>query len=82
MSGLLEKKLRYQGKQYSSGSFARGGSGEPHYLTQAADYIKDLEDVAHYADGMVGILRETHPGKAEALDSRLLKIKSRMDTGQ
>ena len=38
---ILKKKLRYQGKQYSS--MVRGGSGEPHMLTQAADRIDSLE---------------------------------------
>ena len=43
-SDTLKKRLRYQGRQYSSGSFARGGDGEPHMLTQAADRIELLEN--------------------------------------
>jgi len=39
----LKKRLRYQGAQYSNGSFARGGSRQPHMLTQAADRIDELE---------------------------------------
>lgn len=42
-SETLKKRLRYQGAQYSSGNAARGGSGEVHMLTQAADRIDELE---------------------------------------
>lgn len=34
-----------------------------------------LYDLAHYADGMVTILKESHPGKAEALNMRITKAK-------
>lgn len=40
----IKQRLRYQGKQYSAGGFARGGSPEErHYLEQAADLIEALE---------------------------------------
>lgn len=42
-SDTLKKRLRYQGKQYSSGQFARGGGQEKHMLTQAAERIEELE---------------------------------------
>jgi hypothetical protein len=42
MSDLVSK-LRYQGKQYSAGQWARGGGSDVHYLTQAADRIEALE---------------------------------------
>lgn len=37
---ILIKKLRYMGTQYLAAQKARGGSGGPHYLTQAADTIE------------------------------------------
>ena len=40
----LKQRLRYQGKQYSAGAFARGGAPERHYLEQAADRIQELEN--------------------------------------
>lgn len=40
----LKQRLRYQGKQYSAGAFARGGAPERHYLEQAADRIHELEN--------------------------------------
>jgi len=40
----LKKRLRYQGRQYSAGSVARGGAHELHYLEQAADRIQELEN--------------------------------------
>jgi len=43
-SETLKKRLRYQGAQYSNGNMARGGSGEVHMLTQAADRIAELEN--------------------------------------
>ncbi len=48
-SATLVKRLRYQGRQYSNGSRSRGGSGEEHYLTQAADLIEELELRLHDA---------------------------------
>lgn len=39
----IRQRLRYQGKQYSAGVFARGGAPERHYLEQAADCIEALE---------------------------------------
>ena len=40
----IKQRLRYQGKQYSAGAFARGGAPERHYLEQAADRIQELEN--------------------------------------
>ena len=39
----LIARLRYQGKQYEQGSVNRGGSYEPHILTQSADRIDELK---------------------------------------
>jgi hypothetical protein len=43
-SDTLKKRLRYQGKQYSSGMLSRGGNPELHIMTQAADRIDELEN--------------------------------------
>ena len=40
----IKQRLRYQGKQYGAGAFARGGAPERHYLEQAADRIQELEN--------------------------------------
>ncbi len=47
----LVARLHYQGKQYSNGRYSRGGGGEKHMLTQAAETITTLlEEVADYED--------------------------------
>jgi len=43
MSEQLVAKLRYMGKQYSAGNSARGGSGNKHYLEEAAELIETLQ---------------------------------------
>jgi hypothetical protein len=48
---ILKKRLRYQGEQYSAGSAARGGSGDLHILTQAADRLDELETAIARAYG-------------------------------
>ena len=40
----IKQRLRYQGKQYGAGAFARGGAPERHYLEQAADRNQELEN--------------------------------------
>ena len=38
----LIAKLRYMGRQYAAGQFARGGGQQKHYLEEAADEIAAL----------------------------------------
>lgn len=39
----LVEKLAYQGRQYESGSRARGGPGRENIMTEAADAIQSLQ---------------------------------------
>ena len=45
----LVAKLRYMGRQYSAGQYARGGGSQKHYLEDAADQIEQLLEVERAA---------------------------------
>ena len=51
-------KLRYQGKQYSAGQFARGGGSQKHYLEDAADAIESLQAQAAKAEEQLAAIQE------------------------
>lgn len=74
-SETLKARLRYQGKQYSSG--AKGGSTEPHMLEQAADRIDALESALNVIWNAVKLEREACAkicdDRASACETRLEK---------
>jgi hypothetical protein len=76
----IKQRLRYQGKQYSAGAFARGGAPERHYLEQAADRIQALEnallDCADDYNYLQHILPPTIDGLHAWLEDRRKKVAS------
>ena len=65
----LIKRLRYMGRQYSAGQYARGGGAQKHYLEDAADEIERLRAALASRPAATGTERE------KCLAAALLHIK-------
>lgn len=59
MSDLISR-LRYMGKQYSAGQYARGGGVQKHYLEEAADALEAQAKRIAELEAQVKALK-THP---------------------